>query len=219
MISGAGWQQTMNHKAKNLVIFASGEGSNFKAIHNRILSGDIPGVIRLVISNNPRCGAIRYADEYGIDNHIINRVRYPGETEYEKILLESIQWVKTDLVILAGYLKMIPAMVIRKYRHRMVNIHPALLPAFGGKGYYGIQVHRAVIKSGVKYSGATAHFVDEQYDNGEIIRQAVVAVKIGDSPESLAKRILTEEHKLLPDVVKAICEEKIQWHGGHPWIT
>ena len=125
-------------------------------------------------------------------------------------MLRILQKYNTDLIVLAGYLKLIPAQIVRKFRHAILNIHPALLPKFGGKGYYGSRVHEAVLKADEKESGATVHFVDEIYDNGLIIKQDKVPVKPDDTPHTLADRVLEVEHQIFPEVVKAFCEDRIQ---------
>jgi phosphoribosylglycinamide formyltransferase len=124
-----------------------------------------------------------------------------------------------DFVLLAGYLKLIPVELVQAFPKRILNIHPALLPAFGGKGLYGIKVHKAVLESGARYSGPTIHFVNEEYDTGRILAQSAVRVIANDTPEELAKRVLHEEHKLYVEVVGAICEERIKWReDGVPLI-
>ena len=133
-------------------------------------------------------------------------------------MLESLKGKHSiDFIILAGYMKFIPPELVQEYERGILNMHPALLPAFGGKGYYGMRVHEAVIKSGVRFSGATVHFVNEEYDRGPIVAQACVPVSPGDSAESLAARVLKREHELYPDVVEALCDGRIEWReDGKP---
>ena len=203
---------------KNITVFASGGGSNFIAIHKEILSNKISGNIQLLISNNPGCGAVAYANESGVRTMVINKIRYPSTQDLINVMIRELEKVKTELIILAGYMKLIPNEVIKKYKDRILNIHPALLPSFGGKGYYGKLVHRAVIESGVKTSGVTVHLVDEVYDHGKIIQQVTVPVEKSDTEEILASRVLKAEHKLYPIVVKAFCEDRIEWVNNIPWI-
>ncbi len=204
---------------KRIVIFASGGGSNFKSIHAKIKEGFIQAEVVLVVSNNPKCGAIEYAKLNGITTLILNSIRYPENKTRKEILSRGLLKSKCDLIVLAGYMKLIPKEIVREYSGKIINIHPALLPAFGGKGFYGMNVHKAVIKSGAKYSGPTVHFVDEEYDKGSIIAQKIVSVNSDDTPEDLAKRVLVEEHQIYPEVVKAYCENRIMFSKSKtPWI-
>jgi len=203
---------------KNIAIFASGGGSNFQAIHQYIKQGKILGRIILVISNNSNSGAIKYAENNNISTFIINKFLYPDVAEYNRLLINELSENSIDIIVLAGYMKLLPVDIVRAYHNCILNIHPALLPKFGGKGYYGIKVHEAVILSGEKESGATVHFVDEEYDCGEIISQEKVLVMHGDTPKILAKRVLEVEHRLYPEAVKAFCEDRIIWENNKPKI-
>mmetsp|Transcript_14218 Transcript_14218/g.27406 ORF Transcript_14218/g.27406 Transcript_14218/m.27406 type:complete len:273 (-) Transcript_14218:70-888(-) len=201
---------------KKLAVFASGGGSNFRAIHSAIEEGRINASIDLVVSDKLSCGATAFAADKGIEC-----LRYPDKSESEQgfvRLLESLKGKHSiDFIILAGYMKFIPPELVQEYERGILNMHPALLPAFGGKGYYGMRVHEAVIKSGVRFSGATVHFVNEEYDRGPIVAQACVPVSPGDSAESLAARVLKREHELYPDVVEALCDGRIEWReDGKP---
>ena len=199
---------------KNLAIFISGGGSNFRAIQASILAGRIAGRVVLVVTDKPQCPGALYAREQGIEVYI-----YPAPDTQPTDLLQALEDRECRLVVLAGYLKMVPSEVVRAYQRRMLNIHPALLPAFGGQGYYGRRVHEAVLQSGRTQSGATVHFVDEQYDHGPIVAQATVPVLPGDTPESLAARVLEQEHILYPRVVAALCRGALSWdHDGRPVI-
>tara|TARA_Y100000590_G_scaffold15695_1_gene18805 strand:- start:801 stop:1433 length:633 start_codon:yes stop_codon:yes gene_type:complete len=194
---------------KNIAIFASGSGSNFQAIHQYIKKGEISGEILLVVSNNSNSGAIKYAKENNMSTFIVNNFLYPNIEDYNRLLIKKLNKNSIDLIVLAGYMKLLPLEIVKAYHNRILNIHPALLPKFGGKGYYGNRVHEAVIASGDLESGVTVHFVDEEYDNGEIIAQETVRVIHNDTSESLAKRVLKVEHRLYPKVVKAFCENRI----------
>ena len=203
---------------KNIAIFASGGGSNFKSIHRLVQTGEIPGRIILTVSNNPNSGAVEYAKKYNISTLIINTVRFPNPVDRGKILIQTLIRNDVDLICLAGYMKLLPKSIVHQYQNRILNVHPALLPQFGGKGFYGIKIHEAVIASGAEKSGVTVHFVDEEYDHGKIIAQTQVEVRIEDTVETLAERILKVEHKLYPHVVKAFCEDRIIWKNNHPII-
>jgi len=203
---------------KKIAVFVSGGGSNFKAIHHQIQKREIPGEIVLVISNNPNCGAIEYANENSIPIIIINAAQYPNPHTRDEFLIETCLKAEIDLICLAGYMKMLPPTFVKQYENKILNIHPGLLPEFGGKGFFGMRVHEAVINSGKRESGATVHFVDEIYDHGPIILQKKVEVLETDTAESLAARILKLEHELFPEVVKAFCENKIIMENNIPKI-
>ena len=187
---------------KNIAIFASGGGSNFKSIHHYVQLGEIPGQIVLTVSNNIDSGAIEYAKEYNISTFIINKVSYLNPTDSEELLIQTLIENDVDLICLAGYMKLLPKSIIHQYQNCILNVHPALLPKFGGKGFYGRKVHEAVIASGAEESGVTVHFVDEGVDTGPIIAQVPVPVFDDDNESSLHQRIQTEEHKIYPQVVK-----------------
>jgi len=203
---------------KKIAVFVSGGGSNFKAIHHQIIQGNILGKIVMVFSNNPNCGAIKFAEENSIPIFIINAARYPNAHTRDEFLLETCLKAEIDLICLAGFMKMLPQNIVKQYEYRILNIHPGLLPEFGGKGFYGTRVHEAVINTGKRESGATVHFVDEIYDHGPIILQKKVEVMETDTPESLAARVLKLEHELFPEVVKAFCEDKIVMENNQPKI-
>ena len=203
---------------KNIAVFASGGGSNFKSIHQHVQLGEILGQIVLTVSNNIDSGAIEYAKEYNISTFIINKVSYLNPTDSEELLIQTLIENDVDLICLAGYMKLLPKSIIHQYQNCILNVHPALLPKFGGKGFYGRKVHEAVIASGAEESGVTVHFVDEEYDHGKIIAQEIVAVRSEDTAETLAKRVLNIEHELYPRVIKAFCEDRIVWKNHHPKI-
>ncbi len=196
---------------KKIAIFASGGGSNFREIYNQIQKGDIPAIIVLVVSNNPQCGAIIFASEQGLENFIVNDTRFPNPDTRDKLLLQALLKAEVELICLAGYMKILPKRIVNEYKDRILNIHPALLPQFGGKGFYGMKVHEAVIEAGAAESGVTVHLVDEEYDHGKIIAQKKVQVRSGDTAKTLAKRVLKVEHDLYPKVVKAFCKDRVVW--------
>ena len=189
----------------NLAVFASGTGSNFINIYNHIVNGDILGNLTLLISNNPTCKAVEFAKENGIDYQIINKFRFSDNIEQK--MLEVLNNNNIHLIILAGYMKKIPRKVIEKYDEKIINIHPALLPKFGGKGFYGMNVHKAVIDSKQEKTGITIHFVNGEYDAGDIIYQQEINVLKEDSADNLAKRVLELEHENYPRIIKQFCEK------------
>jgi len=198
---------------KKIAVFVSGNGSNFKCILEHISKSKIKAEVVCVVSNHSRPGAFLIAKKSNIPTHHVNVRQFKNGDEYTQYLLELLEKYNVDLVILAGFMKLIPAPVVRAFKNSIVNIHPALLPNFGGKGYYGMKVHEAVIKSGIKVTGVTVHFVDDRYDTGPIIIQKKVEVFPEDTAEVLAKRVLKLEHKVYPEVIKAICEDQIEVRG------
>jgi phosphoribosylglycinamide formyltransferase-1 len=184
-----------------LAVFASGGGTNLQALIDACRSKVIDAEIVAVVSNNSRAFALERARRAGIDTFHISRRKYPDESEYIQTIKDVLSKHDIDLIVLAGYMKLLPVIIVRIYYGRIINIHPALLPKFGGKGMYGLNVHKAVIQAGEKHSGATVHMVDERYDHGPILIQRRVPVLADDSPESLAARVLEIEHKILPMAV------------------
>jgi len=194
----------------NLCVFASGNGSNLNAVIKASLSGKISSRVKLVISNNSGSGALKTAAKYKIPNKHISQKLFNSQSEFTKQILAELRKHKIDLILLAGYMKMLDPMIIKKYHNRIINIHPALLPKFGGKGMYGIHVHEAVLNAGEQITGATVHFVNEVYDNGAIIMQKKVKVKPGDDAVTLQKRVLRAEHKLYPEAIKLFEDGRIR---------
>ena len=203
---------------KKIAIFASGGGSNFKAIYEKIISGYIPAEISIVVSDNPNCGAIKFAKKNTLSTFIINKTRYPNLNTRNMILKQNLIKAEVDLICLAGYMKMIPINIVLHFENKILNIHPALLPDFGGKGFYGMKVHEAVIQSNATESGATIHFVDDKYDHGPIVAQEKVIIELDDTANSLAERVLSIEHRIYPELVKAFCENRIVWENNQPKI-
>ncbi len=195
----------------NICVFASGGGSNFKSILEARRDNFLNSDIRLLITNNSNCGAVHIAREFGVPVCHISRKVYPGlsDGEYAKLFLDKLVENEIDLIVLAGYMKIVEPEVVRKFSNRILNIHPALLPDFGGKGMYGINVHKAVIESGIKISGLTIHLIDEVYDRGRILFQKSVKVEDDDDEFSLQKKILHFEHKYYPFIIKKIEEGEI----------
>ena len=194
----------------NLAIFVSGRGSNLLSIASNIKSGRLNAKIAAVVSNKADCQAIEFAKEENIPTYVVNKQTADQSSisyeELTRILKES----DINLVVLAGFLKKIPVELIKEFKNKIINIHPALLPSFGGKGMYGMNVHNAIFNQSVKVSGATVHFVDEIYDNGKIIGQKSVDISDVDSPEEIALKVLKIEHELLPEIISKFVENKIR---------
>ncbi len=191
----------------NIAVLVSGGGTNLQSIIDSIKNGYLKDVnIKYVISDREGTYGIERAREHNIDTLVLDRKIYKKEQSNK---IYEILKDKVDLIVLAGYLSIISSPLIKGFKDRIINIHPSLIPSFCGKGMYGIKVHEAVINYGVKVSGCTVHFVDENTDTGAIILQNVVKVKSDDTPEQLQRRVLEEEHKALPLAIKLISEHKI----------
>ncbi|MCP4723745.1 MAG: phosphoribosylglycinamide formyltransferase [bacterium] len=195
-----------------IAVFASGTGTNFQAIFHAIKEKRLDAVIAGIITNNPGSAAKVFAEENGIEAAVINK-KLHGEDNIENAIIECLEKWETELVVLAGYMKKIGDPIIEKYKNRILNIHPALLPSFGGKGMYGMHVHEAVLESGVKFSGVTVHIVDNEYDSGSIVMQEVVPVFDTDTPEELQKRILKEEYIIYTEAIKLFADDRIKING------
>lgn len=191
-----------------IVVLASGSGSNFQAILNAIDRGEIDAEVVRLIASRPSIGAIEKASIANIPSSVIQKNQFDGSESFENALLNELSSANPDLVVLAGYLVQIPVSVIRAFENKIINIHPSLLPDFGGKGYYGNNVHEAVLKAGKRESGCTVHLVTENYDEGPILAQSKVPVLPSDTPDSLASRVLSEEHKLLPEIIQTILKKR-----------
>ena len=189
-------------KPKNIVVLASGTGSNFKALHKATVKKEVPARITALISDNPEAGALEYARENDIRGIVLSPRDYDNPTEYEAELRAILEKESPKLIVLAGYLKKIPDEIVDLYKRKIINIHPALLPKYGGKGWYGMRVHRAVIENRDRESGCTIHYVTREYDEGPIIAQSKVPVREDDTAESLAARVLKQEHLLYPKIVR-----------------
>jgi phosphoribosylglycinamide formyltransferase 1 len=186
-----------------IAVLASGAGSNLQAILGYLAAAESGTAVSLVASDKPQAGALAIAARAGLPAVTL---RDPGDGRFILALLAEH---RIELVALAGYLRRVPEIVTQQYRGRMINVHPALLPAFGGPGMYGAHVHRAVLGAGVKVSGPTVHFVDEVYDRGPIIAQWPVPVLPGDTPAVLAARVLNAEHRLYPCAVAAVASGRV----------
>jgi phosphoribosylglycinamide formyltransferase-1 len=202
----------------NIGVFASGRGSNFQAILDAIQHGLLHAAVTLVASNKADAGALEIARMHSIPAVHLNQKQYPDEESFASAMLALLKKHDVQMIALAGYLKKIPNSVVREYRNRILNIHPALLPSFGGEGMYGHHVHEAVIASGAKLSGATVHLVNEEYDRGLIVLQKTVALEQQDTPETLAAKVLKIEHEIYPLVLKAFAENRVTINERSVWI-
>ena len=199
-----------------IVVLVSGGGTNLQAIMDAVEAKTITNTeIIGVISNNKNAYALERAKKHGIPAMCISPKDYESREAFNDAFLDELQQLNPDLIVLAGFLVVIPEKVIRQYEHRMINIHPSLIPAFCGKGYYGLKVHEAALKRGVKVVGATVHFVDEGTDTGPIILQKAVEVKNSDTPETLQRRVMEEaEWKILPKAIDLIANGKSELIDG-----
>ena len=190
--------------AFNIAVYLSGGGSNFRAIHHNSLTGELSSSVRLVIAGSAEAGGLLYAEQHQVPCAVLKRADFSSGAEFAAAQLELLAEHQIDLIVLAGYMKKLSLPVIRKYKNRILNIHPALLPAFGGKGMYGHFVHEAVIAARAAKSGATVHFVDEIYDHGKILLQQEVEVLQEDTPESLQKKVLAVEHIIYSRAIRQL---------------
>lgn len=199
----------------NLAVLVSGGGTNLQAIMDAIDAGTITNAkISIVISNNRDAYALERAKAHGIEAVCISPKDFPDRSAFHQALLEKLQKSGAELIVLAGCLVVIPELLVNAYPNRIINIHPALIPSFCGKGYYGLKVHEAVLARGVKVTGATVHFVDAGTDTGPIILQKAVEVKEGDTPKALQLRVMEEaEWKILPRAIDLIANGRVQVDG------
>lgn len=194
----------------NIGVLVSGGGTNLQAIIDGTKFGGIKGDVKVVISNKE--------DAYALERAKHNNIEAVYETDEDKVI-QILKNHKVDLVVLAGYLKIISPKFVESFREKIINIHPSLIPSFCGEGYYGEKVHQAVIDYGVKVTGATVHFVDEKADNGPIIMQDTVDVNHDDDAKSVAKKVLEVEHKILNESIKLFCENKLSIQGRRVFIN
>lgn len=192
-------------------VLVSGGGTNLRAIIDALKAGIITNAsIEIVISNNPNAYALERAKNNGINAECISPKDFESREEFNDALINRLDECNLDLIVLAGCMVVLPAKLIEKYRNKIINIHPALIPAFCGKGFYGLHVHEEVLKRGVKLTGATVHFVDEGTDTGPIILQKAVEVKNDDTPEILQRRVMEEaEWKIMPEAINLIANGKV----------
>lgn len=206
---------TLNHnivakKRMKIAVFVSGNGSNMKVIHKNCKENLIHADVSVVVSDKPECNGVKYAIENSIPV-----IEYPSQDISKNILIEKLIGIgnetKSDYIVLAGYMKLVPKELVRIYNRRIINIHPSLLPKYGGKGYYGNNVHKAVIANGDNISGVTVHFVNDEYDKGHIIAQEEVIVYMTDTHKELSERVQETEHKLYSNVISALVDNRIKW--------
>ncbi len=194
----------------NLGVLASGGGTNLQALIDRSEAGTLAAKVVVVISNNSTAGALERARRHGIPCYHLSRATCGDEASLDAAMCETMQRHGVDLVILAGYMRPVGPGLLQAYPDRVLNIHPALLPKFGGKGMYGIHVHEAVLAAGEKTTGVTVHLVNSEYDRGRILSQRTAPVLPGDTPESLQKRVLAIEHEIYADVINKIAAGEIR---------
>lgn len=205
---------------KNIVVLVSGGGTNLQALIDSQSRGEIKnGKITCVISSNPEAYAIERAAKADIPSVVIPRKEYSDSVSYSRAILEELDRQKADLVILAGFMTILDRCVTEAYAYKIINVHPALIPSFCGEGYYGLKVHEKALEYGVKVSGATIHFVNEEADAGAIILQGTVNIENDDTPEILQRRIMENvEWKLLPKAASLFCEDRITIKDGKAYI-
>lgn len=199
--------------ALRCAVFASGGGSNFGALLERKRAGDLHVEFALLIGNNSGAAAFEKARNDGVPALHLAPSHFPSEDTYAEKIAAVLREHGIELIVLAGYMKKLPLSIVKSYRHRIVNVHPGLLPAFGGKGLYGAHVHEAVIAYGAKVTGVTVHFVDGEYDHGPIILQRTVNVLDNDDPHTLAARVLVVEHASYWQAIEAIAQGRIRVEG------
>lgn len=202
----------------NLAVLCSGGGTNLQAIIDAREKGELSAEIKIVISNNSKAFALERARKHNIKSLHLSHRQFGTPEEFDQKLLEVLKENQIDMIVLAGYMKILSPTIIRAYKNRILNIHPALLPHFGGPGMYGSHVHEAVIKSGVKITGVTVHIVDEIYDHGAIVMQKPVEVKDDDTPETLAERVLKVEHQTYKEAIQLFAEGRIEVKDNKAYI-
>ena len=210
----------MSKKNTKIAVLVSGGGTNLQALIDAEKRGDLGnGNITLVISSKPGVYALERARFNSIDSIVLARRDYDSIELYSKVLADTLESAEIDLVVLAGFLTIIDSQVYERFPNRIINVHPALIPSFCGKGFYGLRVHEEALKKGVKVSGATVHIVTPECDAGPIILQKAVSVMQDDTPESLQKRIMEEaEWKILPEAVRLFCDNRISVTDGKVYI-
>ena len=200
----------------NIAVFVSGGGTNLQALIDAQDRGEIKnGKIALVLASNENAYALERAKKAGIESTVVNRKAYDTKADYDKAVLEALDGKNIDLIVLAGFLSILGEDLVNEYKNRIINIHPSLIPLFCGDGFYGKKVHTAVLNSGVKVTGATAHFVNEITDGGAIILQKAVPVEQGDNEDILQYRVMRQaEWEILPKAVSLFCEGRIKINGN-----
>ncbi len=201
----------------DVAVMASGGGTDFQSIIDASEAGEIKADVKLLITNNPDAYCIERAKEHDIDHHVLDH-KGKSRQEHEQEIIEVLERYDPDLIVLAGYMRILTDDFVDRYYGKMINIHPALLPLFGGEGMYGEKVHEAVLEAGMKRTGCSVHFVTSEVDGGPIIDQRCVPVRNDDDIHSLAERVKEKEHELLPSVVGALAEDKVELEEGEAVI-
>lgn len=210
----------MNTDKLNIAVLVSGGGTNLQALIDAEKSGIIKsGRIKLVVSNKDGAYALERAKNAGIETYTVLKKNFNGQQGFESELIRILDENKTDLIVLAGFMAILSENFTSHYRNKILNIHPSLIPSFCGEGFYGLHVHEAVLKKGVKLTGATVHIVNEVPDGGPIVMQRAVEVCDGDTPEVLQKRVMEQaEWKILPESVELMCSGKIKIENGRTYF-
>ncbi len=203
----------MVERPLKLAVFASGRGSNFQSILDAVDRGELRLDIVLCLSDREGAGALERAEQHGVPTVVIHPRSFESEAAYTAAMIRALEAHAVNFIALAGYMKKIPGAITSTYRGRMVNVHPALLPAFGGQGMYGRRIHEAVIQYGVHWTGATVHVVDEEYDTGPVVLQEPVPVMPGDTADDVAARVLEVEHRIYPAALRLFAEDRIRFVG------
>lgn len=200
----------------NIAVFVSGGGTNLQALIDAQSRGELQnGKITFVLASNSGAYALKRAEKAGIESAVVSRKEYDSKEAYDKAVLKELENRNIDLIVLAGFLSILGSELVEKYRNKIINIHPSLIPLFCGDGFYGLKVHEAVLASGMKVTGATAHFVNEITDGGAIILQKAVPIEQGDTPEILQYRVMRlAEWEILPKAVSLFCMGKIKIEGN-----
>ena len=204
----------------NIAVLVSGGGTNLGALLKAEREGKIKnGKITKVISSRPDAYALERAKSYGVPTAVVDRKAIGDPQKFDDAIYDELERAGADLIVLAGFLYILSERIAKRYENKIINVHPALIPSFCGPGYYGLRVHEAALKAGVKLTGATVHFVNEVADGGPIILQGAVEVKRGDTPETLQKRVMEEaEWKLLPKAVSLLCEGRVELINGRAYV-
>ena len=192
---------------KRIAILASGGGSNAEALLKAMQEPSFPATPVLILTNNPKAGVLEKATRYGVPSVILDHKTYPSREAYDAALVTAVQLMKPDLILLAGYMRILTPVFFKAFAGKVLNIHPALLPKHGGPGMYGHHVHEAVLDAGDRESGPSVHWVTEGVDEGEVILQERVPVLPGDTAESLAERVLAAEHRAYPKALAQVCRD------------
>lgn len=201
---------------KKIAVFASGGGTDFQSVIDANERENFC-FIKYLVASKPGIGAIERAKKHGIEILVFDKNTETKEEFYTRIAV-ALKGAGVDYIVLAGWLSVVPERFIKQFENAIINIHPSLIPAFCGMGYYGLKVHRAAIEYGVKWSGATVHFVEADVDGGAILMQRIVPVETDDTPERLQARVLQEEHRMLPECVKLLCEGRVEKQGRRVYI-